>query len=364
MDFFSYIYQYYTEKLREYEALELAALSRKELLMVLAEASSLKKFMYDNKEEGYEDTFNAFCSGLDAVGRLEQFIARGLAESQGSEAQLFFLYPFRVQDSFNLEDCPFRIRELGDFLADLEMLNPGDLDQKTLHQYAGPKWLEKTRVVISEMANYTRWIRGMSGTSCICLLRDALLPFLGLRQLGADAVPLLLSRKFFAPWGNVFYRDITPPIYDIISAAPRTTYAQLREQYAQRLLSCSGQPLQEAMTAAREYLKSVADPEKNYTVIESGVQGSMPLFVGAIASNISGFLMYTTAPWLTHQYKDIIFRNNYNYLREMETLVCQNFLFDFHSFAEGKVYIKEYLDPAIRAKAYYELLLFQEQIAQ
>jgi len=63
------------------------------------------------------------------------------------------------------------------------------------------------------------------------------------------------------------------------------------------------------------------------------------------------------------QYKGIIFRSNYNYLREMETLVCQNHLFDFHSYAQGQVQVKEFLDPKIQTLAQYELLLFREEYA-
>lgn len=365
MDFFDFILAYYTDKLKSYEALNLEGLSQKELLAVLAEASALKKFMYDNKEEGYEDTYNEFCQRLDAVGRLEDFLARGLALTGGREEELFYLYPHRLRDTLSTQGSPTRILELNSFLTQLEALTWADLDQDLLRKYASPQWLEKTQAVIREMAAYTRWITQQAGprSSYLCLLRDALIPYMGLRQGGFDAVPLLLSRKFLAPWGNVFYKYITPPIYDIIARAPGTSYSELRSQYRDLLLGETQKPIQDAIAAAREYLGVVTQQDKEYLAIESGVQGSMPLFAGAIAENIQGFLMYTTAPWLLSQYKGIIFRSNYNYLREMETLVCQNHLFDFHSYALGQVQVKEFLDPQIQTLAQYELLLFREEYA-
>ena len=363
MDFFDYIFRYYTARLDFYEGLDIGALNQEILLDVLAEASALKKFMYDNKEEGYEDTYNEFCSRLDAVGRLDRFISQGLVETGNTEEGLFYLYPYNIKDSFNL-DCPTKIYELKDFLEKLENLQETDLDQD-LAKHTSKSWLDKTDLVLSEMAIYTNWAyTAKPGNGFICLLRDALIPYLGFRQKGADAVPLLLSRKFFAPYGNVFYRCITPPIYDIISVNPQTGFQELRSQYKQQLLACIDKELAEAIKAAKHYLSSVIKTSETYTVIESGVQGSMPLFAGSIAQNISGFLMYTTAPWLKAQYQDIIFRKNYNYLREMETLVCQNYLFDFHSFHGGKVYIQEYQDPIIRNLAYYEILAYRKKLAQ
>lgn len=369
MDFFDYIFKYYTDKLIHYEGIEFSQLDRDSLFNTLNEASSLKKFLNDNKEEGYKDTYDAFCIRLDAVNRLETVISRGLTILNGKEEKLFYLYPKKVFFDFEKENCPVKIYELNDYLNILENINSSDINFDVIKQTASQEWLEKTNLVINEMNRYTQWIRenNQFNNDLIFLLRDTLLIYLGFKQLDSisqiRAIPIMLNRKFFSNYGDIFYKYITPPIYDIISCHPNISYYDICKMYKQEFNKYESIGLNQAKKDAFNYIGSLIEKRK-YTIIESGIQGSMPLFIMSIINEVDTFLMYTTAPWLFKQYSGIVFRKNYNYLREMETLICQNDLFDYHNLEKNKVYIKEYQNEEIKNLAYYEIYLFKQLVSR
>ncbi|HEY9059392.1 MAG TPA: hypothetical protein VIO64_02640 [Pseudobacteroides sp.] len=367
MDFFDYIYNYYIDKLLHYESLEFSQLDKDTLLNTLSEASSLKKFLNDNKEEGYKDTYDAFCIGLDAINRLDTVINRGLTILNGKEENLFYLFPKKVSFHFEKDTCPVKIYELNDYLNILRNISPNDINFDVIKQIASQDWVEKTTLVLNEMHRYAQWIRENNkfNNDLIFLLRDTLLLYLNFKHLEnmsqTCVIPVMLNRKFFSNYGDIFYKFITPPIYDIISQNPDISYCDICRMYKQEFNKCESICLQQAKNDAFNYIDSIMEKRK-YTIIESGIQGSMPLFIMSIINRVDSFLMYTTAPWLFKQYNGIIFRKNYNYLRDMETLICQNDLFDYHHLEKNKVYIKEYQNEEIKSLAYYEIYLFKQLV--
>lgn len=366
MDFLDYIFPYYQERLAVLEGLSLDKLSRPQLLSYLNEASFLKKFIFDNLEEGYKDTYTQFIAQLNAVARLDTVLTRGLKLSGGQEEELFYLCQERIGNPQFQEAPSYQVYLLEDYSAKLADLSLNQIDQAQLAK-AGEKWQKKTEAVLREMVSFTRWVLAKTPQgSFICLLRDALIPYLGLKALAPEreVVPMLVSRKFLAKHQGVFYASITPPIYSVLSANPEGGYPDFCLGYAQEIAKDTNPVLAGARANVLAYLNAMTRADGAYTVIESGVQGSMPLFLQSLTPRVKNFWMYTTAPWLFTQYRDIIFRQNYNYLREMETLVCQNNLFDFHAWEGGKLYIKENQDELVRTLAFYELVRFKELLKE
>jgi hypothetical protein len=78
MSFFTFVAQYYVERLRVYEQLDLTRCSAAQLLDVAGEASALHKFLTDIVEEGYTATVDRFVGQTDALTRLQQFLSTAL----------------------------------------------------------------------------------------------------------------------------------------------------------------------------------------------------------------------------------------------------------------------------------------------
>jgi hypothetical protein len=58
----------------------------------------------------------------------------------------------------------------------------------------------------------------------------------------------------------------------------------------------------------------------------------------------------------------VVFRKNYNNLREMETIVAHDHLFQFKAMQAGRVFIEETPNEHVRSLALYEIQVFKEMV--
>jgi hypothetical protein len=91
---------------------------------------------------------------------------------------------------------------------------------------------------------------------------------------------------------------------------------------------------------------------------------ALPLFLLSLTANPGEMVFYTTTPWLYPTYAQIVFRKNYNYLREMETIVAHDYLFQFKTMQEGKVLVEETTNEIVRSLALYEIQMFKAIMMQ
>jgi hypothetical protein len=113
--------------------------------------------------------------------------------------------------------------------------------------------------------------------------------------------------------------------------------------------------------ACRNYLATLA-LDGTPLFIESGVQGTFPLFLLSLTGNQGAMVFYTTTPWLYPTYEPIVFRKNYNYLREMETIVAHDYLFQFKTVQDGIVLVEETTNATARCLALYEIQTFKAML--
>jgi hypothetical protein len=113
--------------------------------------------------------------------------------------------------------------------------------------------------------------------------------------------------------------------------------------------------------ACRDYLATLA-LDGTPLFIESGVQGTFPLFLLSLTDNIGEMVFYTTTPWLYPIYEPIVFRKNYNYLREMETIVAHDYLFQLKTMQDDKVLVEETTNERARHLALYEIQTFKAML--
>jgi len=135
------------------------------------------------------------------------------------------------------------------------------------------------------------------------------------------------------------------------------TLATLRRQFA---TAVHADPAISASftQACRDYLASLT-LDGTPLFIESGVQGTFPLFLLSLTGNTGDMVFYTTTPWLYPIYEHIVFRKNYNYLREMETIIAHDHLFQFKTVQDGKILVEETTNELARCLAFYEIQTFK-----
>jgi hypothetical protein len=132
--------------------------------------------------------------------------------------------------------------------------------------------------------------------------------------------------------------------------------ATLRRQFATAVHADPAIPVSFTQ-ACRDYLATLALDDMPL-FIES-VQGTFPLFLLSLTDNIGDMVFYTTTPWLYPIYEQIVFRKNYNCLREMETIVAHDHLFQFKTVQDGTVLVEETTNERARRLALYEIQTFK-----
>jgi hypothetical protein len=366
--------QYYQERLAFYESLDLAHCSETELIDVAGEASSLHKFLIDIFEEGYTATVNQLVEQTDAINRLKRFLATVLhLLGPPSERKRFYLFP----ESTSLERITTesfeggKTFELHAYFDYIDQLSDGDVDIAHCFDTAQQmqRWQAKTQVLMTEMAAFLKWICGeltrRESVVPVPLLRDTLLIQLGLtwlRQKGLrvrEPKPAMIGRKFADTCGNG--RHIHGALGDVIHRVlledqPRDL-AGLRRRFATYVREKPDIPAPFTQ-ACQDYLAGL-DLEEPPLFIESGVQGTFTLFLLSLSGDVGDMVFYTTTPWLYPLYEPIVFQKNYNYLREMETIVAHDNLFQFKARHKDTVYVEETTHETARSLALYEIHAFK-----
>lgn len=213
--------------------------------------------------------------------------------------------------------------------------------------------------MLEQLVLYRKWLCSRSGQHRIFLLRDTLLLYLADRAEGnTAAVPLLIGRKFLDRIDPSFYNDVVlESFYDLVSV-PGLGSGDLLRGFRDLIRARTDAGTHPVMDQIRRLLDGALAQEQ-YAVVESGFQGTIPLLLRAADLRASDFAMYTTLPWLGEIYKETVFRQNYHYLREMETLAAHDSLFEFDSVKDGRIFIREYRNETVRAMAFHEIVSFR-----
>jgi hypothetical protein len=379
VSFFTFVAQYYAERLHAYEHLDLTRCSAAELLDLAGEASALHKFLTDILEEGYTATVNRFVGQTDAMNRLQQFLTTVLhVLGPPSERERFYLVPDPVcLDHLGAEagagGKTYELQAYLDYL-DVQSDHPVDLVPCFESAHQQQRWHAKTQVLMTEMAAFLHWICAWLVQPVpvvpVPLLRDTLLIHLGLTWLRRYGMPIpapqpaLIGRKFTGMWGDgrKIHGVLGDLIYRVLAEAPACELAALRHRFATSVREDPAIPASFTQ-ACRDYLATLA-LDGIPLFIESGVQGTFPLFLLSLTGNRGEMIFYTTTPWLYPTYTPIVFQKNYNYLREMETIVAHEHLFQLKTVQDGKVLVEETTNEAARSLALYEIRTFKKIVQQ
>jgi len=377
VSFFAFIAQYYEERLHFYERLDLTRCAETALLDIAGEASALHKFLIDILEEGYTTTVNRLVGQTDALNRLQRFLSTVLQHLGGpSERERFYLFPdliplpqlttetFAGGETYELQAYLDRLDHLSD--------QPVDITHcfESAHQWQ--RWQAKTQVLMTEMVAFLHWICARLAQPTplvpVPLLRDTLLIHLGLTWLRRSGVPIpepqptIIGRKFadLSGDGRGIHGALGNVIYRVLMEDRPRDLATLRRHFATAVHADPAIPASFTQ-ACRDYLATLA-LDGTPLFIESGVQGTFPLFLLSLTGNTGEMVFYTTTPWLYLTYEQIVFRKNYNYLREMETIVAHDYLFQFKTMQDGTVLVEETMNEQARRLALYEMQTFKAMV--
>jgi len=371
-----FLTRYYQARLQDFEQLDPEHCTTDELLKMAEEASSLHKFLIDSYEEGYTQSTNQIVSQTDALNRL-QWVLTMVLQRLGPpfELERFYLCSELVHiDSIDIEQ--FEGGQTFELLAYLDHIDhQSDYAIEIEHCFESAdlqqRWQNKTQVVMTEMVKFLIWVlrrlKQQPQAVPVPLLRDTLVIQLGLKLLQRHGIqvrepkPILLSRKLLATFqgGDKIYDALNSDIfYGILYEQETYDLTMLRHQFVAKARVHSAIPMS-FIQASRDYLATLA-LEGPPLVIESGMHGTFPLWLLTLTDNTGDMVLYSTVPWLYSIYQDIAFRKNYNYLRDIETIVAHDHLFQFNTMSDGKVFVQETCNASTRSLALYELYLFKK----
>ena len=294
----------------------------------LSEAFGTRAVLNDYIDEGYGKYIAQALGGTGLEEQLDSYL------QQTGETGPSLLGDLADRGRVDLVWTPGEKQSLPDFLGwGLELENLPDIDAHFASRDEAESWRTRTRFLMNELAKYVRWVYQQveqRGWQPVSLLRDALLVHLGLVWLGReDARALLLNRMFADAFGareEVYVKLLIETLYrDVAAPNSPTDLEELRRRFSEGALK-EGLLPPTFVQACRHHVNELglhAEP----CWVESGVNGTFPLWLSALTDNEGGMLLYNTVPWLQGYYELCTFRRDYEYLRDMETIVAHESLF-------------------------------------
>jgi len=202
----------------------------------------------------------------------------------------------------------------------------------------------------------------------VFLLRDTLLLYLGARRLQSkgksiDVRAALINRKLIQSFElregkTSIYKKLYNSIFHLLNGYQGKFSNEFIEQYKELFSGDISQNETQLANFIVKYLNEVIGKKNNFIAVDTAAHGTMALLAHVATGRLSSLEMFTSTPWLYEFYSSNIFRNNFLNIRILESLVCQEELFQFAYISEGRIYINETRDPAILSKAKLEIGIF------
>lgn len=216
--------------------------------------------------------------------------------------------------------------------------------------------------------------RRASPSVVLFLLRDTLLLCLGMRLLGRsgwpiDARGLLINRKFLDHVGERIGRGrLYVDCYNAIFVALEQTGTGFGAGYVAAYRRVLARTFGDHFTGFEDVLARLVSqsvvPVGHCIVVDNGVHGTMPLLCMATMPTITDLRMYTAVPWLQAFYGHRIHSSRSTHMREHESLLCQERLFQCQAITGDGVLVAETSDENVRREGYREIRAFLDEVAR
>jgi hypothetical protein len=378
-----HVSSFFKRRLDELESLNLRRVSESELTRSLEQALSMKQALTDlASEDGgyYLKLPRLLNSALSVDVRISQFVAKARA-TLGREYELSHLAPYEIEQYRADASKGFSRFEFEEYLEYLES-NATSLDLP-LPEVQATHW-KRYAEVCSRLLNYLQFLvsgRVTKGghneerpASFVFLLRDTLLVYLGMKRLcragwPVEARALLVGRALlqsFAPTAprNHLYASLFNLLYESLANHTGRFDSDFLATY-KRTLSLHATSASTALLVFLErYCSTVLAQDRKFIIVENGVHGTMPLLVMASTPAVTDLRMYTAIPWLQDFYMAVIFSDLSVHMRDLESVHCQEQLFQFAGVTGDRILVKETRDWAVRRISYQEIRYFLDAVDQ
>ena len=369
----------YLEKLfSEIENIDLTTKTNEERKSVFATISSIKNAIADLlspdggnyhkllKELNIKVNFENRLTNI--IGKLSKYISNENKYQTGNENGLI-----------NVVHNPsygYKTFELNDYLNKLILLQPLT-DEEVESQLKNNKEQIKPLKYLSDYLNHLviKYAEGqkngdseLKSSPIVFFLRDTLLLYLGAKRLQAkgvslDARAILITRKLIHSFitseeTNSIYKKSYNLIFQLLSVYQGNFSKEFIEKYKEMFTSSMTQPEIQLLKFISEYLKEVLGNKNNFVGVDTAAHGTMPLLTHVATGRLNSLEMFTSKPWLYQFYSLNIFVSNFPNMRTLESLVCQEELFQFSHISEGKIYVTETCDPVVISNAKLEIGIF------
>lgn len=373
-----FITAYLQKQFSEIENLDLTTKSNEERQVVFGTISSIRNAIADllSPDGGnYHKLLKGLNTKLNFENRLSNIIGK-LSKYISSEIKY---QTENDNSSINVIHNPsygYKTFELNDYLNKLILIPPltdeeleSQLKDNT-EQIKPLKYLSDylNHLVIKYAERKTNEDNQLKAFPIVFFLRDTLLLYLGAKRLQAkgvslDARAIFINRKLihsFISSGeiNSIYKKSYNLIFQLLSVYQGKFSKEFIEKYKEVFTSYVTQPEIQLLKFISEYLKEVLGNKNNFVGVDTAAHGTMPLLTHVATGHLNSLEMFTSTPWLYEFYSLNIFISNFPNMRTLESLVCQEELFQFSYISEGNIYITETCDPMVISKAKLEIGIF------
>jgi len=373
-----FITAYLEKQLSEIENIDLTSKTNEERQSVFATISSIKNAITDllSPDGGnYHKLLKELNNKVNFENRLSNIIGKLLmyisSENKYQTGNGNSLINVAHNPSYG-----YKTFELNDYLNKLILLQPLT-DEEVESQLKNKKEHIKPLKYLSDYLNHLviKYAEGQTNADSqlksfpiVFFLRDTLLLYLGAKRLQAkgislDARAILINRKLIHSFIsseeiNSIYKKSYNLIFQLLSVYQGNFSKEFIEKYKEMFTSSLTQPEIQLLKFISEYLKEILGNKNNFVGVDTAAHGTMPLLTHVATGQLNSLEMFTSTPWLYEFYSLNIFVSNFPNMRTLESLVCQEELFQFSYISEGKVYVTETCDQVVISKAKLEIGIF------
>lgn len=338
------------------EQAEAGVLDARGLSLLVRQTVSINQYFDDlSTSDGgqYTELLEALSASLDAPYRIRNFALRCVEEIRFSRF---------IEDLIVTPDSagppPFvpssDFLEISDLLSELEY---AALEYSHFFGATSPAPSVDLASAMPSLLGFLGYLlaeheNGAAPGSFVFLLRDTLLTYFGMREverLGyrVRSSPLFFSRavlrKHEAP-GSTF--SFYSSVYSSLFTALAGGYAECEPHFLETFLEQIKRERPVECSLLRPTLEAVFT---NYvpqgepaTLVESGLNGTMPLLVMAIfPQSEMRMRMFSAIPWLQSFFSGQIYTDLSSNVRPLERLSCQEHLARFAEVRNGKIFVEK-----------------------
>lgn len=200
--------------------------------------------------------------------------------------------------------------------------------------------IDSSNPILDEVVKYCKWLKcNEEDTAYVFLFRDTFLAYTYFiyRSKQDNLYPWLISRASLKDLTGIddFDDCVRKHLFDALEKG--VDDIEEFNKYCLPRIRKEVKQYSDLYKTLKTLLKSIK--QEKIVVIETGYCGTIPMLLKAIDKRVD-FKMYTTAPYFFDIYKDKIYTNKYENIRQLEILYSQDDFMKYEKIENNKFYVK------------------------